>query len=97
MKEKYYKIEIREIDAWRDEEGLWFWNESFILADDVFWNSEDFTPRKILKQLRNWNFLSPSSKGRVRVVDEGDLVEVQEKSTGRPILALLVQETIQPA
>lgn len=91
--EKYYKIEIRGIDAWRDGEGLWYWNESFILADDVFWHAEDFTPRKILKQLRNWNFLSRASKGQVRVVDEGDLVEVQEKSTGRPILALLVRET----
>ena len=91
--EKYYKLEIRGIDALRDEEGHWSWNESFVLADDVFWNSEDFTPRKILKQLRNWNFLSAASKGQVRVVDEGDLVEVQEKSTGRPVLALLIQET----
>ena len=90
---KYYRLEIRGIDALRDKEGLWSWNDSFILADDIFWNAKDFTPRKILKQLRNWNFLSAASKGQVRVVDEGDLVEVQEKSTGRPILALLVRET----
>lgn len=88
----YYKIELREIDALRDEGG-WVWNESFVLADDIFWCAKDFTPRKILKQLREWSYLAPASKGRVRVVNEGDLVEIQEKDTGRPILALFVQET----
>ena len=90
--EKYYKLEIRGIDALKDE-GSWVWNESYVLADDVFWCAADFTPRKILRQLREWDFLAPTSKGRIRVVDEGDLVEIQEKSTGRPILALLIQET----
>lgn len=90
----YYKIELREIDSFRDSEGTWIWNESYVLADDLICCEADFTPRKILKELRKWGYLSPASKGRVRVVDEGDLVEIQEKDTEKPILALFISKTI---
>jgi len=88
----YYKVELREIDALRDSEGNWIWNESYVLADDIIFCEAALTPRTILKSLRDWGYLSPASKGRVRVVDEGELIEIQEKSTGRPILALLLCE-----
>ena len=87
---RYYRFELREVDAWQDPEGHWIWNESYTLADDLIFHETDFDPRKILKALRNWGYLSPASKGRVRVVDEGDLIEIQERSTGRPLLALLL-------
>lgn len=88
--EQYYKVELREIDAWRDPEGNWIWNESYALADDLIFAEDALTPRKILKKLREWGYLSPSSKGQVRIVDDGEIIEVQEKSTARPILALLL-------
>lgn len=93
--ETYYKIELRRIDALRGPKGAWFWNYSYVLADDIVFHKEAFTPRTILKKLRDWGYLSENSKGRVRVVDEGGfLIEIQEKNTGKPILALYVYETI---
>lgn len=93
--ETYYKIELRQIDALRDSEGVWTWNYSYVLADDIIWCETDFTPRRILRKLRDWGYLSPESKGRVRVADEGDfLVEIQEKNSGKPILALFISKTI---
>lgn len=93
MKEKtYFKFELRAIDAWGEPDGGWTWNNSYVLADDLIFCETELTPRKILKALRDWRFLSPDSKGRVRVVDEGELIEIQEKNTGMPILALLLCE-----
>ena len=89
---RYFRFELRAIDAWGDPEGHWVWNNSYVLADDLVFHETELTPRKILKALRNWGYLSQGSKGRVRVVDEGELIEIQEKSTGEPILALLLCE-----
>lgn len=91
--ERYYKVEIRGIDAVRHE-GLWTWNESYALDGDIYWHEDELTPRKILHQLRKWNYLTEASKGRVRVTAEDDIIEIQEKNTGRPLMALLLLETV---
>ena len=90
--ERWFKTELRSIDAVRHD-GVWVWNESFLLESDIYWHEEVLTPRRILRQLRKWGYLTESSKGKLRVVDEGDLIEIQEKNTGRPLLALFLQET----
>lgn len=90
--ERYCKLELRVIDAVRDE-GFWAWNDSFVIAQDIYWLEQDLTPRRILRQLRKWGYLAGTSKGQVRVIDDGDVIEVQEASTGRPVLALLRLET----
>lgn len=89
--ERWYNAEIRGIDAVRHD-GVWVWNESFLLEGDIYWHEEGLTPRRILRQLRKWGYLTESSKGLVRVVDEGGLIEIQDKGTGRPLLALLLLE-----
>ena len=76
---RYYRGELRKIDAVR--------NESFVLADDIVSRDEDLTPRKVMNQVRKWGYLPQRSKVRVRV-------EILDASTGRPILDLLVNETI---
>ena len=91
--ERWFDVEIRGIDAVKNE-GFWMWNESWLIEGDILWHEEALTPRRILRQLRKWGYLTESSKGRVRVVDEGDLIEIQEKNTGRPILALLLLGTV---
>lgn len=91
--ERWYKAEIRSIDAVRHD-GDWTWNESYLLEGDIYWHEEGLTPRRILRQLRIWGYLAESSKGRVRVVNEGDLIEIQHKNTGRPLLALLLLGTV---
>lgn len=90
--ERWFKVEIRGIDAVKND-GVWNWNESWLIENDIYWHQEVLTPRRILRQLRKWGYLTEASKGRLRVVDEGDLIEIQDKGTCRPILALLLQET----
>lgn len=94
--ERWYKVELRGIDAVRHD-GIWTWNESYLLEGDIYWHEEGLTPRRILRQLRIWDYLAETSKGKLRVVMEDDIIEIQEKNTGRPILALLLLETLQPA
>lgn len=50
------------------------------------------TPRRITAYLRKIDLLSESSKGRVRVVNEWPIIEIQDKSTGQPVFALLFEE-----
>ena len=90
--ERYYKIELRGIDALRSLDGIWTWNSSYVLADDIVFCESALTSRTILRKLRDWGYLSPASKGRVKVVDEGDCIEIQEKGTEKPILALLIHK-----
>src|SRR5690606_3612729 len=33
--EKYFKFELRAIDAWGEPDGGWYWNNSYVLADDL--------------------------------------------------------------
>ena len=87
----FVKCEIRSIDAWRFE-GAWEWNESFVLESDVYFREDCVTPRRITAYLRKLDLLSESSKGRVRVVNEWPIIEIQDKSTGQPVFALLFEE-----
>src|SRR5690606_16382588 len=93
---RWYKMELRSVDAIKDG-GFWIWNESYVLESDIYWPEQELTPRKILKHLRKLGYLAEASKGKVRVADEGEIIEIQEARTGRPLLALLIQKAIQPA
>ena len=88
-----YVAELRSIDAWRGGEGGWEWNDSYVLEDEVvFCGEAALTPRSILSFLRRIGYLSSNSKGRVRVVNEWPLIEIQNHNTGEPLLALLFNE-----
>lgn len=88
------RFEILSIDAWRDAEGGWSWNNchkvgAAIMAED------DLTPRRILRWLRDAGFLTHRSVGRVRVVEiggESAEYEIQARGTGEPLLALVGEE-----
>lgn len=86
----YIKTELREIDAWRDEDGGWIWNDSRVIEDGLYLQESELKPRKLLQYLRKWGYLSPYSKGRVRVEDCGDIIEIQDRKTGEPLLALIM-------
>lgn len=89
MKKEYIKFELRSIDAWRDTEGVWMWNESYRLEDGIVFEESELTTRKILKALRAWKYLSQKSKGMVTVCYDGDIYEIQDKNTHEPLLALI--------
>jgi hypothetical protein len=91
----YHVMELRSIDAWREHEGGWTWNASYQLESGIVFGDNVLTPRKILRALREWDFLSPYSKGLLRVVEEWPLIEIQEKNTGKPLLALMLEKTVE--
>jgi hypothetical protein len=87
----FYKVKILSIDAWRDEDG-WYWNNLFTLEEDVIIGIDAFTPRKILKALREWDYLTDQSKGKLEVdidhsVEDG-LAVIINHNTKEPIMAL---------
>ena len=93
----YYKCKLLSIDAWRDPEGGWDWNDMHTIEEGIC-IAEDSdllsSSRKLLKYFRdNLCVLSDKSKGRVFVdfgndVMDGVLVVVHHKGTGAPLFAL---------
>ena len=98
-KEKFidvFPIEIRSVDAWRDECG-WSYNNSFpILKNEKLMLPSSITNRNLLKFLRDWDVLSEASKGRVLVNDQHwPFVEIQLKGTFEPIIQIIFDEEHQ--
>lgn len=94
MAETIYCFELRSIDAWREPGGCWTWNDSFKLEEGICLTEKGMTSRYILKMLRRDGRLTNHSKGRVRVYDDQDgVIEIQDKGTGRPLLALILNNT----
>lgn len=91
-KEAYYKADLVNIDAWK-EDGCWTWNASYTVERDIVMADSAITARKVTRMLRDMGFLTQASKGKVRVeMGLWPLVEVQLKSNGRPLFALMFDE-----
>jgi len=81
----------------KDENGSWIYDDQTyigvetdkVLTDDILNN-----PRKVLKWLRDNDYLDDSSKGKVKVVYDDDTVEIQMKSNGKPFMAIHLQYDI---
>jgi hypothetical protein len=86
-KENYYTL--ISIDAWRDLEGGWYWNDLYKVEQDVYIPS-DATNRTILKILRETH-LSDDSKGKLAIEHTGYDIEIQARGTREPIFALRPQ------
>lgn len=86
-------FKLLQIDAWREPEGGWTWNQHFLLEDGILIAEELLTPRRIAAYLRRMGYLLPESAGRIlfdmnpEIVD-GYLIEVLYRNTGEPLLAL---------
>ena len=86
--------DICSIDAIKDNNGSWSYNDQYyvgqatdkVLTDDILNNS-----RKVLKWLRDNDYLDDSSKGKVKVVNDDNVVEIQMKSNSKPFLAIYIQ------
>ena len=86
--------DICAVDAIKDDTGSWSYNDQTsvgqttdkILTDDILDNS-----RKVLKWLRDNDYLDDSSKGKVKVFSDDNIVEIQFKNTGKPFLAIYIQ------
>lgn len=74
------------IDAWRDPDGGWIWNNWFLMEEDIH-IAPDTSTRALLNMLRP-GYLSDSSKGRVCVEDDGYNIVIMDRGTREPIFAL---------
>ena len=78
------KFEIRQIDAWFDGES-WIYNESFPIGE--FSTKAENVKRAFCCALHGLGVVF--YRGRVVVVDEGDLLEVQNRKSGEPLFVAI--------
>lgn len=90
--ESYTRFNLLSIDAWRECEGGWTWNQWYSLETDIYLAESQLTPRKIFSALRKWGYLTSESKGRVSIDDDGHNIVIQDKDTFEPLLALCYGE-----
>ena len=86
-------FEVVSIDAWRDPEGGWFWNNQYRCGAIEIASDDLSKPRKLLSTLRKAGILTAKSAGRVRVDYSGsdpETIEIQNKNTGEPLVAITV-------
>ena len=78
------------IDAWKDTEGGWYWNDMHIVEEDIYIDPS-LSNRALLAFMRRNHWLSEQSKGRIRIEDTGHDIEIQNKNTYEPIFAFRPQ------
>ena len=78
-------FEIRQIDAWGCKEDGWYYNNTYHVGEfTTRWKDEK---RAFLYHLHKLGIMF--QRGKTTVVDCGDLYEVQERKTGRPLYAAM--------
>ena len=78
------KFEIRQIDAWPDGEA-WTYNESFRIGE--FSTKAKNVKRAFCRALHGLGVVF--YRGCVVVVDEGDLLEIQNRKSGEPLFVAI--------
>lgn len=78
------KFEIRQIDAWFDGEA-WTYNESFRIGE--FSTKAENVKRAFCRALHGLGVVF--YRGRVVVVDDGDLLEIQNRKSGEPLFVAI--------
>lgn len=88
----YLKTKLLSVEAWRDYDG-WFWNNWYTLEEGIYWDDTlPMTPRRILKALRDWGYLTKDSAGKLYIDDDGYNYTVCHRGNHEPILALCYGE-----
>ena len=81
-------MDILSIDAWRQPEGGWNWN-NWHRVDEI--TKEDFeklkTNRQILRDARERGLIGKQSAGKVSVEDDQYNIVICARGTGEPLYA----------
>lgn len=90
---KFHDFKLLQIDAWREPEGGWTWNNHYLLEEGICIQENYITPRRIASALRRWGYLAPQSTGLIRVdmhneIVDGYLIEILDRRNGEPVFAL---------
>lgn len=80
--------DLREVHTLHDGEG-WVWNESFHHKNVFVGENED--PKEIFWQECQMFFLQ-YYLNKCEIVDDGDILELQLKDSGEPVLAMMIAE-----
>lgn len=79
------KTQVYSIDAWRDPDGGWTWNQWFAVGKQEL--PDRVTTRQLLKHARDAGYLTDYPKGRVKVDDDGYNLTICDRGTGEPLIA----------
>lgn len=81
------RFEIRQVDAYEEEDSCWCWNESIHLSDFAVASTTNL-PRKFVRELNKLGIhFAPN---RTLVYDDGDLLEIVDRKTKQPLFAALM-------
>jgi hypothetical protein len=82
------EYELRQINAWQEEEYCWTWNESWHIAKvSIPANVRDIN-KALLYRLRKAGIVS--KPGRTKLVNiDGSLYELQDRKTDEPLFAFV--------
>ena len=78
------KYEIRQIDAWFDGEA-WTYNESFRIGE--FSTNAKNLKKAFCNALHNLGIVF--NRGRVVIIDDGDILEAQNRKSGEPLFVAI--------
>lgn len=84
------KFRLLSIDAYPSAGG-WHWNDSHTLNPCIEFEQTELTPRKIARRLREMDYLSEASKGKIHfdfIYQEPLLIEILLNNDNQPIFAL---------
>ncbi len=82
---------INYFDVWGNKKDGWWVNDQCCENDDLF-IPHDATNKDICRCLVELNMLKTSDMRRLEVIDWGDLIEIYERKTGRPLYALHIKD-----
>lgn len=85
---KYLEYEIRQIDAWQEEEGCWIWNTSWHVATVSIPESVKDFEKALLYRMRKAGIVSRPGCTKLVNVD-GCLYELQGRATDEPLIAFI--------
>ena len=79
-------MRVLSIDAWREAEGGWTWNNWFHVGD-VEPEIVNLPPRQLFAKLREAGYRMPNP-GYAAVEDDGHNLTIIHRHTGEPVLAI---------
>ena len=87
------KTKLLGIDAYRDCENSWAWDNWFEIEGDIYLDQSILNnTRKLLEFCRRSGWLTKQSKGHLTIEDDGYNVVICNRKTHEPILAFCYGE-----
>ena len=83
-------FEIRQIEAWSDPDGLWTWNNSYIIG--YMKTSAKDEKRAFTRYLKKQGIVFFKGKTIIDSQNGCDILEIQDRKTKEPLFAAIYKE-----